>query len=96
MKHYPASHAPALAGILDCLTQRPCKPVATLVLRRSTAVLIAAVIAAFFFFLGAYAFGRALVAQDERAVGDRLKAISSEPSESEPSAYSLQPTASQP
>lgn len=79
MKHFPASHAPALAGIQDCLTQSAGTHVATLTLRRSTALLTLAVVAAFFFFLGAYVFGRALVAQH-----------------SEPTAYSLQPTASQP
>lgn len=68
MKHFPASHAPArLAGIQDSLTQSPGKPVATIVLRRSTALLALAVAIAASLFIGAYAFGSALVRQHDPA-----------------------------
>ena len=66
MRNFPASRpGPArLEGIQTELTLRPCRPGGPYwVLRRSTAWLSIAVIAAGFFFLGAFTFGSALVAQ---------------------------------
>lgn len=67
MKHYPASRAPAhLVGLSDQLTQSPCKPRARL-LPVSTTTLIHVIVFVAGFFIGALAFGSALVRQHEGA-----------------------------
>jgi hypothetical protein len=71
VKHFPAHrYAPNLHGIQAELTQTPCHPVATVVLPRTRALLIAAIIAAASFFLGAYAFGSALVAAHHQSISE--------------------------
>lgn len=68
MKHFPASRAPAhLTGLSDNLTQST-----TTTLRRSTALLFAAVIFAAGFFSGAIVFGLALVRQHDGAPASSL------------------------